>query len=95
MSNQIADIVMHIDENTTHETRERLRDELLSIDGVMAADYQDEKPHLISIDGVMAADYQDEKPHLMVMAYDPDVVNSLTFVKTAEDQGLHAELVGL
>jgi hypothetical protein len=77
MSNQIADIVMHIDENTTHETRERLRDELLSIDGVMAADYQD------------------EKPHLMVMAYDPDVVNSLTFVKTAEDQGLHAELVGL
>jgi hypothetical protein len=68
---------MHIDENTTHEDRERLRDELLSMDGVMAAAYQD------------------EKPHLMVMAYDPDVVNSLAFVKTAEEQGLHAELVGL
>ena len=77
MADQIADITMHIDESTTHEARERLRDELLSIDGVMAAAYHDEKPHLI------------------VMAYDPDVVNSSTFVKTAQEQGLHAELVGL
>ncbi len=77
MSDQVADITMHIDENTTHEDRERLRDELLSMNGVMAAAYHDEKPHLI------------------VMAYDPDVVNSLTFVKTAQEQGLHAELVGL
>lgn len=77
MSDQLADITMHIDENTTHEDRERLRDELLSMNGVMAAAYHDEKPHLI------------------VMAYDPDVVNSLAFVKTAQDQGLHAELVGL
>lgn len=77
MSDQIADITMHIDENTTHEAREKLRDKLLSMDGVMAASYHD------------------EKPHLMVMAYDPDVVNSLAFVKTAEEQGLHAELVGL
>jgi hypothetical protein len=77
MTTQIADITMHIDENTTHEARERLRDELLGMDGVMAASYHDEKPHLI------------------VMAYDPNVVNSLTFVKTAQEQGLHAELVGL
>jgi hypothetical protein len=77
MSNQIADITMHIDENTSHEDRERLRDELLGLDGVMAAAYQD------------------EKPHLMVMAYDPDAVKSSTFVKIAQEQGLHAELVGL
>ena len=77
MSDQVADITMHIDENTTHEDRERLRDELLRMDGVMAASCHDEKPHLI------------------VMAYDPDVVNSLAFVKTAQEQGLHAELVGL
>jgi hypothetical protein len=77
MSNQIADITMHIDENTSHEDRERLRDELLDLDGVMAAAYQD------------------EKPHLMVMAYDPDAVKSSTFVKIAQEQGLHAELVGL
>jgi hypothetical protein len=77
MVNQTADIVMHIDENITHEDRERLRDELLNINGVMAAAYQD------------------EKPHLMVMAYDPDAVKSSTFVKIAQEQGLHAELVGL
>jgi len=77
MSNQIADITMHIDENTSHEDRERLRDELLGLEGVMAAAYQD------------------GKPHLMVMAYDPDVVKSLTFVKKEGEKGLHAELVGL
>ena len=77
MSNQIADITMHIDENTTHENREKLRDELLGLDGVMAASYHD------------------EKPHLMVLAYDPDVVNSSAFIKTAQEQGLHAELIGL
>ena len=77
MSDQIADITMHIDENTTHEAREKLRDKLLSMDGVMASSYHD------------------EKPHLMVIAYDPDVVNSSTFIETAEEQGLHAELIGL
>ena len=52
MATQMADIIMHIDENTTHEDRERLRDELLGMDGVMAASYHDEKPHLM----VMAYD---------------------------------------
>lgn len=46
MTNQI-DITMHIDEDTTPEDREILRDELLSTDGVMAAAYQYEIPHLI------------------------------------------------
>ena len=49
MNGQIVDITMHIDENTTHEDRERLRDQLLSKDGVMAAAYLDEKPHLVVI----------------------------------------------
>ena len=59
------------------EDREKLRDELLGLDGVMAAAYQD------------------GKPHLMVMAYDPDTVKSSIFVKLAQEQGLHAELIGL
>ena len=49
MSDQIADITMHIDESTTHEDRGRLCDQLLSRDGVMAASYQDENPHLMVI----------------------------------------------
>ena len=47
MSDQMADIMMHIDESTTHEDREKLRDELLRLEGVMAAAYHDDKPHLM------------------------------------------------
>lgn len=77
MSNRMADVLMHIDENTAHETREKLRDELLSKEGVMAASYHD------------------DKPHLMMLAYDPEIINSSSFVEIAREQGLHAELVGL
>ena len=49
MDKKIVDITMHIDENTTQVDRERLRDQLLSMNGVMAATYQDEKPHLMVI----------------------------------------------
>ena len=50
MSEQMADITMHIDENTTHEQREALRDHLLQHKGVVAAAYHDEKPHLMVIE---------------------------------------------
>ena len=76
MVDQIADITMHIEENT-HEDIDRLRDELLSMDGVMAASCHD------------------EKPHLMVLVYDPDAVSSSAFIKIAQEQGLHADLIGL
>jgi hypothetical protein len=49
MGNVDAGVTMHIDENTTHEDREVFRDALLSMDGVMAAAYHDEKPHLMVI----------------------------------------------
>jgi hypothetical protein len=41
---------LHIDEDTSHDEREKFRDVLLSMDGVMAAAYHDEKPHLIMIE---------------------------------------------
>lgn len=77
MTEQMADITLHIDEETSHEDREKLRDKILGTDGVMAASYHD------------------DKPHLMVIAYDPNVVDSSAFIKVAQDGGLHAELVGL
>jgi hypothetical protein len=49
MEQTMVDVLMHIDENTTHTDRENLRDKLLSLDGVMSADYHDEKPHLIMV----------------------------------------------
>ncbi len=50
MSDLMADVTLHIDENTTHDEREKFRDVLLAMDGVMAAAYHDEKPHLILIE---------------------------------------------
>jgi hypothetical protein len=44
-----AGVTMHIDENTTHEDREALRDALLALNGVMAAAYHDERPHLMVV----------------------------------------------
>jgi hypothetical protein len=50
MTVSMVDITLHIDEETSHEDRERLRDKILGTDGVMAAAYHDEKPHLMIIE---------------------------------------------
>ncbi len=49
MEQKMTDVLVHIDENTTHSDRENLRDKFLALDGVMSADYHDEKPHLMVI----------------------------------------------
>ena len=76
MDTKLAEVTFHIDESTSHEEREKFRDVLLAMGGVMAAAYQD------------------KKPHLMLIEYNPDVVNSIEFVNTAKEHGLHAELIG-
>jgi cell division protein FtsX len=76
MDTRLAEVTVHIDENTSHDERETLRDALLAMDGVMAAAYHD------------------ERPHLMLIEYNPDTVNSIEFVNTANRRGLHAELIG-
>lgn len=50
MDNKLAEVTVHIDENTSHDERETLRDALLAMDGVMAAAYHDERPHLMLIE---------------------------------------------
>jgi hypothetical protein len=50
MSGQMVDVTMHIDEETTHDERENLRDKLLQKAGVMAAVCHDDKPHLMVIE---------------------------------------------
>jgi len=49
MSDAHAGVTLHIDENITNNERERFRDVLLGMDGVMAAAYHDERPHLMVI----------------------------------------------
>ena len=49
MSEKMTDVTMHIDEETSSQKREELRNHLLQRDGVMAADCRDETPHLMVI----------------------------------------------
>ena len=44
-----AGVTLHIDENTGHDDREKLRDTLPGMEGVMAAAFHDEKPHLMVV----------------------------------------------
>ena len=50
MDTRLAEVTVHIDENTSHDEREALRDVLLAMDGVMAADFNDKTPHLMLIE---------------------------------------------
>lgn len=50
METKMADVVLHIDEETTADEREGLRDAFLQTSGVMAADYRNDKPHLMIIE---------------------------------------------
>jgi hypothetical protein len=50
MGTKWAEVTLHIDEETTHDERESLRDRLLSRNGVYTASCRDEKPHLMLIE---------------------------------------------
>jgi hypothetical protein len=50
MNAKLAEVTLHIDEDTSHDERESFRDVLLAMDGVLAAAYHDERPHLMLIE---------------------------------------------
>lgn len=49
MTNNTADVTLHIDENTTQNDREKFLESLYTINGVSTASYDDKKPHLLVI----------------------------------------------
>jgi len=50
MNTRMADVTLHINEETSHDERESLREALLITNGVMTAAYHDDKPHLMIIE---------------------------------------------
>ena len=50
MESKMVDVLIHIDPETSHDEREKLRDSILSQKGVDAAAYHDDKPHLMMIE---------------------------------------------
>ena len=51
--------------------------------------------HLTQMGGVLTASNRDDKPHLILVTYDPEKVNSHDILVKVENEGIHAELVGL
>ena len=49
MSTTMLDVTLHIDEDTSHDERESLRDAFLGKKGVMTADCRDDRPHLMIV----------------------------------------------
>lgn len=50
MEIKMVDVTVHIDEETDHETRELMKDQLRGMEGVMAAITHDERPHLMVVE---------------------------------------------
>ena len=50
MSNKMVDVILHVDEDSSHDDRESFRDKLMSINGVHSADFRDDKPHLVVVE---------------------------------------------
>lgn len=50
MDTKLAEVILHIDESTSHAEREKFRDIVLAMDGVMAADCNEKTSHLMLIE---------------------------------------------
>lgn len=50
MEPKMVDVMLHIDEETTPDQRDQLRDKMLNLNGVMAADYRESRPHLMIVE---------------------------------------------
>ncbi|MBS3799480.1 MAG: ATP-binding protein [Thioalkalivibrio sp.] len=50
MNTYMADVTIHIDEETEHDERERIQDGLREMEGVMAASSHDDRPHLMVVE---------------------------------------------
>ena len=49
MPDNIADVVIHIDETLSHERLKEISDTIRGLDGVVSAGAQDNTPHLLTV----------------------------------------------
>lgn len=49
MSNQIADVIVHVDESLTRDQLKTLEDRMHEIEGVVSACNREKQPHAISV----------------------------------------------
>jgi hypothetical protein len=50
MAAKVSDVTLHIDQETSESDRKALREQLLQLNGVINANFNNEKPHLIVVE---------------------------------------------
>lgn len=76
--------------------RSDIVDVLVHIDEDLGLDRLKEvEDRIATEEGVISACGRDDKPHLVVVTYNPEVTDSIAILHKVEQQGCHAELVGL
>lgn len=73
-----------------------LADVIVHIDETLPRDQlQTIEDHIHKMGGVVSACNRDDQPHLITVVYDPEQVKSHDILVGVENEGIHAELVGL
>ena len=71
-------------------------DVMLHIDETLPADQlRTLESHLYKMGGVLSATNRDDKPHMIMVTYDPDKVQSHDILVKVQNEGIHAQLIGL
>lgn len=71
-------------------------DIMLHIDETLPADQlKTLEKHLYKMGGVLSATNRDDKPNMILVSYDPDKVQSHDILVKVENEGIHAQLIGL
>ena len=73
-----------------------MADVVLHIDETLPPDQlKTLEEHLHKMGGVVSACNRDDKPHLILVTYDPEKVQSHDILVKVENEGIHAQLIGL
>ncbi len=73
-----------------------LADFVVHIDESLPRDRLSElEDHIHDVDGVVCACNRDAQPHLMTVVYNPEHVKAHDILVKIENEGVHAELIGL
>ena len=71
-------------------------DVMLHIDETLPADQlRTLESHLYKMGGVLSATNRDDKPHMIMVTYDPRKVQSHDILVKVQNEGIHAQLIGL
>lgn len=82
---QLADVLIHLNDNINESEKEDLVEQLRALNGVIAPRFNS---------GSDTGSNQSQQ-HLLLVSYNPETINSLDLLHTVNDKGYTAQLVGM